>query len=72
MIVHEQDKSNGGCELSEIVGRLPRELLSTSLFDDDIVIPLYSTPEYRQVSLKEILLRMGANVKVFGTKKWLS
>jgi len=61
ILVHEKDVSKGGCEFDEFFKHCPEELIKppNNLFGD-VAVPLYTTEEYRIVSLREILCKMGA------------
>jgi hypothetical protein len=63
ILVHEKDRLKGGCEFGDFFATAPEELIKPPyhLFRD-IAIPLYSTEEYRIVSLRQILCKMGATV----------
>lgn len=60
ILVHEKSKSKHGCPFSLFFTQTPSELLCEpyELFKD-IAIPLYSTPEYRIVSLRQIICKLG-------------
>jgi hypothetical protein len=64
VLVHEKDTEKGGCDFGNFFGKAPEELIKppNSLFQD-IAIPLYSTEEYRIISLRHILCKMGATEK---------
>jgi hypothetical protein len=64
ILVHEKDTEKGGCDFGDFFGKTPEELIKppNSLFRD-IAIPLYSTKEYRIISLRHILCKMGATDK---------
>jgi len=75
ILVHEQDVGKGGCPFSLIIEKTSTELLDPpfKLFRE-IAIPLYTRDEYRTISLRLILQRMGATAerrrrKCFTTKK---
>jgi hypothetical protein len=63
VLVHEKDMLKGGCDFDDFFVKAPQELIErpNNLFKD-IAIPLYSTPEYRVVGLRQILCKMGAKV----------
>ena len=56
VLVHEQDVESGGCPFSYFFGRVPQYLIDPpyEIFKD-IAIPLYSTEEYRVVSIRQII-----------------
>jgi hypothetical protein len=64
VLVHERDIAKGGCDFGDFFVNTPQELFKppNNLFKD-IAIPLYSTEEYRTISLRQILCKMGATVK---------
>jgi hypothetical protein len=64
VLVHEKDTKKGGCDFGDFFGKAPEELIRppNNLFRE-IAIPLYSTKEYRIISLRQILCKMGATVK---------
>ncbi len=61
VLVHEHDIANGGCEFGLFFKEAPEHLINEpyNLFKE-IATTLYSEPEYRIVSLKMILCKMGA------------
>ena len=56
ILVHEQDWDKGGCPFSLFLKQTPQDLIDPpyEIFKQ-IAIPLYSRPEYRQVSMRQIL-----------------
>ena len=70
VLVHEQDVSKGGCEFDDFFNEAPEELINPpyQLFKD-IAIPLYFPEEYRDVSLRQILCKMGAIPLVSGSER---
>jgi hypothetical protein len=64
VLVHEKDTAKGGCDFGDFFAKAPEELIKppNNLFRD-IAIPLYSTEEYRTISLRQILCNMGATGK---------
>jgi hypothetical protein len=64
ILVHEQDIDKGGCPFSLIIEKTSTELLDPpfKLFRE-IAIPLYTRDEYRTISLRLILQRMGATTE---------
>jgi len=63
ILVHEQDIDKGGCPFSLIIEKTSTELLDPpfKLFRE-IAIPLYRRDEYRTISLRLVLQRMGATM----------
>lgn len=61
VLVHEKDVSKGACEFKEFYRSAPLTLINPpyNLFNE-IAIPLYSMKEYREVGMKQLLLKMGA------------
>jgi hypothetical protein len=61
VLVHEKDTAKGGCDFGDFFKQTPQELIKPpiNLFRY-IAIPLYSTEEYRTISLRQILCNMGA------------
>jgi len=64
ILVHEQDIDKGGCPFSLIIEKTSTELLDPpfKLFRE-IAIPLYTRDEYRTISLRLILQKMGATTE---------
>jgi len=60
--VHEQDPSLGACLFELFFTQTPEELIEPpySLYKD-IAVPLYPLPEYRRVSLRQLLICFGAH-----------
>jgi hypothetical protein len=61
VLVSEKDASKGGCDFDLFFSQAPQDLLNPpyTLFKD-IAIPLYRVDEYRIVSLRQIMSKMGA------------
>ena len=61
ILVHEHDTDKGSCPFGLIIENTPDELLYPpfNIFRD-IAIPLYKRDEYRKISLRVILQKMGA------------
>ena len=59
---NEQDEQEGGCHFGEFYKQAPFELLNEDPYNlfKDIAIPLYTATQYRQVSFRQILGKMGA------------
>ena len=69
ILVHEQDTRKDGCEFGVFFQQsLPDDFIknkdSPHYLFNDVAIPLYSQPEYRKVSLMEILKTMGGEPKI--------
>jgi len=64
ILVHEQDVDKGGCPFSLIIEKTSTEMLDPpfKLFRE-IAIPLYTRDEYRTISLRLILQKMGATTE---------
>ena len=62
VLVHEKEVFKGACEFKVFYRSAPLTLINPpyNLFNE-IAIPLYSMKEYREVSLKQMLLKMGAD-----------
>lgn len=62
VLVHEQDPAMGGCPFQEFFGRTPDVLqrLPYKIFDL-VAVPLYPALEHRKISLRRVLLNMGAS-----------
>lgn len=60
ILVHEQETSNGACDVYEYFKQAPQKLVDPpyQLFDE-FAVPLYAAEEYRRVSLHHIKTRMG-------------
>ncbi len=61
VLVQEKDPSKGGCDFDVFLSQAPKEIIKPpiSLFNQ-IAIPLYTRKDYRKVSLKQILCKVGA------------
>lgn len=61
ILVHEQDGSKGSCDFDQILKYVPEELLigPMNIFQD-LAVPLYPDIDYREVSFKKILGKLGA------------
>jgi hypothetical protein len=60
ILVHEQEVENGGCNFNQFFRQVPQELIDPPYqLLKEIAIPVYSTPEYRSVSMNKIILRLG-------------
>ena len=61
ILIHEQDKHKGGCSFSTFFESAPESIYNppNNLFNQ-IATPLYTAKHYRDVSLKKILSKMGA------------
>jgi hypothetical protein len=72
VLIHEKDLSRGGCEFADFFVKAPEELMKppNCLFRN-IAIPLYALREYRTVSLRQILCKMGAIPVATSTVEWL-
>ena len=64
VLAHEKDAFQGGCSFDTFFNEAPKALISPpyQLFKD-IAIPLHSNKEYRDLSLRQILCKMGAKQK---------
>merc|ERR1740124_1432558 len=60
--VHELDSAMGACSFETFFTQTPSELIEPpyTLYRD-IAVPLYSLPEYRKVSLRQLLMKLGAH-----------
>eukprot|EP00592_Proboscia_alata_P023596 CAMPEP_0194424146 /NCGR_PEP_ID=MMETSP0176-20130528/23412_1 /TAXON_ID=216777 /ORGANISM="Proboscia alata, Strain PI-D3" /LENGTH=2584 /DNA_ID=CAMNT_0039233745 /DNA_START=230 /DNA_END=7984 /DNA_ORIENTATION=+ len=69
VLVHEKDIAKGGCDFGCFFTSAPEELIKppNNLFRD-IATPLYKSKEYRIVSLRQILCKMGGKVVIEGRK----
>lgn len=61
ILVHEQDEEYGACPFSMFFEQAPSKLYNPpyNLFNE-LAVPLYSSPEYRKVSLTKIFEKLGA------------
>ena len=67
ILVHEQDIDKGGCPFSLIIEKTSTEMLDPPIkIFREIAIPLYTRDEYRTISLRLILQRMGATTERSG------
>jgi len=62
LLVHEQENSMGGCPFEKCFNLTPSEFveLPYKLYEKDVAVPLYSADEYRKVSLRLLLSKLGA------------
>lgn len=60
--VHELDSALGACSFETFFTQTPAELIEPpyTLYKD-IAVPLYFLPEYRRVSLRQLLMKVGAH-----------
>lgn len=59
--VHEQDSALGACAFETFFGQTPAELIEPPFtLYKDIAVPLYPDPEYRKVSIRQLLMKFGA------------
>ena len=70
ILIHEKDVSKGGCDFDHFFVSAPEQLSRPpiELFKDD-AIPLYSAKEYRAVSLKQLLCKIGGTQTVLTNRK---
>jgi len=70
ILIHEQDSERGACPFDRFFEQTPQFLIDRpySIYGD-LAIPLYSQKEYEKVSLRKLLLRMGA---IGSSKQFLS
>ena len=71
VLVHEQDTSKGGCPFRCFFDSTPKTLLKPpyKLFDT-VATPLFPTTEHRLISLRHILVSMGATAISAGQSDW--
>ena len=62
ILVHEVNTNYGGCPFGDIIMQTPTGLIEHpyNLYSENLAVSLYSINEYRKVSLRQILLKMGA------------
>jgi len=62
VLVHENGVSEGGCAFGEVMNQTPKKLFAEryAMYAQDIAVSLYSTKEYEEVSIYQILTKMGA------------
>jgi len=62
ILVHENDTNEGGCTFGEIMNQTPRRLMEKpyNIYSQDIAVSLYSIKEYQDISMYQILTKMGA------------
>jgi len=60
--VHERDSSVGGCSFDVFFSQTPQDLIDApyQIFKE-IAVPLYALDTYRKVSLRQLLIRLGAS-----------
>ena len=63
VLVHEQDNAKGGCPFETFFDQTPQDLIDPpyELFKE-LAIPLYTTTEYRTVSLRQIINTIGKHI----------
>ena len=60
VLVHEQDRQEGGCEFSQFFEQTPQVLIDNPYeLYHEMATPLHTRSEYRIVSLSKIVLRLG-------------
>ena len=62
VMVHEQDSKRGACEFGDAMKQTPACLVDRGLYDI-LAVPLYGLNEYRKISLRQVLIKMGATPK---------
>ena len=62
VMVHEQDSKRGACEFGDAVKQTPVCLVDRGLYDI-LAVPLHGLNEYRKISLRQVLIKMGATPK---------
>ena len=61
ILVHEQDAAKSGCPFNSIIENTPSELMDPPFpIFKDIAIPLHRRDEYRKISMRLILQKIGA------------
>ena len=63
VMVHEQNPKKGGCDFGQIMQSTPTDLVVNGLYHD-LAVPLYEHHVYRKISLRQVLLAMGAESKI--------
>ena len=63
ILVHEQDNNKGACDFNTFYMNAPQFLINApnNLFEE-LAIPLYTLKQYREVSLKLMLRKMGGGL----------
>jgi hypothetical protein len=77
VLAHEQDSSKGGCPFSLFFQLTPQDLIEPpyQIYNRALGVPLYGLHAFREVGLKLLLCKMGAQTqeekksKLFSTKK---
>ena len=59
VMVNEQDLKKGACEFSCTIRRTPPDLVVSGLYNN-LAVPLYELDVYRKISIRQVLLAMGA------------
>ena len=62
-MVQEKDLKKGACDFSHIIRQAPPDLAVYSLYKY-LVVPLYELDEYHNISLRQILLKMGTKYTI--------
>ena len=63
ILLHELDLQRDGCRFSHFSQKTPNELLSYPylIYSRNIAVPLHGSEDYRELGLKRVLLKLGAN-----------
>ena len=63
IMIHERDPKRNGCDFDLFFHETPMELVLEEpyqIYNRSIAIPLYSRDEYRELGLKRVLCKLGA------------
>ena len=63
ILLHELDLQRGGGRFGDFFKKTPKDLLLSpyEIYSNNIAVPLYGNAEYRELGLKRVLLKLGAN-----------
>ena len=63
VLIHENDTNEDGCDFSEIMNQTPKDIMVKpyNIYSKDIATSLYSIKEYQKISLRQLLIKIGAN-----------
>ena len=63
VMLHEQDTSQGGCPFNQVQEQTPPVLRNKHQVFKTVAIPLFDTPEHREISRRHAIRMMGATQK---------
>ena len=62
ILLHEQDPKRKGCKFDEFIRQTPNDLKEEpyELYSRSIAVPLHSFEDYRELGMKRLLCKLGA------------